>query len=298
MKTVFIFFTFVSFTLSTYGQKLSIAWEEFTASDFVEAVKKSEGVCIVPIGVIEKHGQHLPLGTDMYIVREISRRAAEKEYCIVYPYYFMGQNFVAAAQPGTITYSSDLLFEMLDETCREISRNGIKKIILVTMHSGNMSFLNYFCQEQMVSPRDYVVYAGHPTGNAETQKRIREMRKTTVGEHADELETSTMLAIRPDLVKMDRVANESGVNQNLSPLANMTGLRFYTQYPSHYSGDAKDANKALGEINIEGCAEELISWIKTVKTDKTMLQLQDLFFKKSLSPLETKAWETESWKVK
>ena len=298
MKSVFIFFAIVSFSLSIYGQKLSTVWEELTASDFVEAVKKSEGVCIVPIGVIEKHGQHLPLGTDMFVVREVSRRAAEKEYCIVYPCYFVGQNFAATPQPGTISYSSDFLFEMLDETCREIARNGIKKIILVTMHSENMSFLNYFCQEQMESPRDYVVYAGRPTGNAETQRKIREMRKTTAGEHADELETSVMLAIRPDLVKMDRVANESGVHQNLSPLANMTGLRFYAQYPNHYSGDAKDANKALGELSIEGSVEELIGWIKTVKTDKAMPQLQELFFKKSQSPLETKAWETESWQVK
>ena len=292
----YVFLTILSFSLSVYGQKLPTAWEEFTASDFVEAVKKSEGVCIVPVGVIEKHGPHLPLGTDVYIVREISRRAADKEYCIVYPYYFVGQNFSAISQPGAITYSSEFMFEMLDETCREIARNGIKKIILVTMHSGNMSFLNYFCQEQMESPRDYVVYAGRPTGNAETQRKIREMRKTTAGEHADELETSAMLVIRPDLVKKDRIASESGVKQNLSPLVEMTGFRFYAQYPNHYAGDAKDANAALGEINLEGSTEELIRWIKTVKADKSMPQLQDVFFKKSQSPLDTRPWETTPWK--
>jgi creatinine amidohydrolase len=296
MKIIIAFFSIVSFTLSVYGQKLPTAWEEFTASDFVAAVKKSEGVCIVPVGVIEKHGQHLPLGTDVYIAREISRRAAGKEYCIVYPCYFVGQNFSAMSQPGTISYSSEFMFEMLDETCREIARNGIKKIILVTAHSGNMSFLNYFCQEQMESPKDYVVYAGRPTGGAETQRKIREMRKSPAGEHADEVETSTMMAIRPDLVKIDRAASESGVKQNLSPLAEMTGLRFYAQYPNHYAGDAKDANAALGEINLEGCADELVNWIKTVKADKAMPQLQDVFFRKSQSPLETKPWENEPWK--
>ena len=298
MKYVIIFLTVVTFSLSSYGQGLSVFWEDLTASDFVEAVTLSEGVCIVPVGVIEKHGSHLPLGTDLFIAREISLRAAQKEYCIVYPTYFVGQNFAAMSQPGAIAYSSELLFEMLDETCREIARNGIKKIILLTMHSGNMSFLNYFCQHQKQSPKDYVVYAGRPLGDAETQRKIREMRKTTGGEHADELETSVMLALRPDLVKMDRVANETGVGQNISPLASMTGLRFYAQYPNYYAGDAKDANRELGEMSLDGSVKEVVRWLKTIKADKTMTQLQELFFEKSNAPLETKPWEQELWEVK
>jgi creatinine amidohydrolase len=155
MKSLFTAIFVFTFALpALLGQKLPTGWEELTSSDFALAVKQSEGVCVVPMGVIEKHGQQLPLGTDVYTAREISRRAAAKEYCIVYPYYFMGQIFEAQHQPGTIAYSPDLLYRLLDETCREISRNGIKKIILVNSHGGNNAFLQYFCQTQLATPRD------------------------------------------------------------------------------------------------------------------------------------------------
>ena len=287
-KSIFVLFSIVLYSLSVYGQKLPAAWEELTASDFVEAVKKSEEVCIVPIGVIEKHGQHLPLGTDVYIAREVSRRAAEKEYCVVYPYYFMTQNYIAMPQPGTIAYSTGLMYQLLDETCREIARNGFIKIILVNSHGGNTNFLNYFCQMQMESPKDYVVYTITPQPDNATRTKIREMRKTTTGGHADELESSIMLAIHPDLVKMERATSESGDNQALLPLGELTGMRWYGQYPNHYAGDAKDANAALGEIQIEGTSVELAKLIKAVKADQATLQLQKEFFQKSQHPLETK----------
>jgi len=288
MKFKYILFLILLFSLTVNGQKIPAAWEELTASDFVLGVKKAEGVCIVPLGVIEKHGQHLPVGTDVQIAREYCRRAAEKEYCIVYPSLFMGQNFIAMPQPGTVAYSTELLFKLLDETCREIARNGLKKIILVNSHGGNSNFLNYFCQMQMESPKDYVVYSIRPEPDAETKAKIVGMRKTTAGGHADEVETSSMMAIHPDLVKIERATRESGVNQNLLPLGEITGMRWYGQYPNHYAGDAKDANAALGEIQIEGCSVALAKLIKAVKDDRVTLPLQKEFFQKSQSPLETK----------
>ena len=196
------------------------AWEELTSSDFEIAVKQSEGVCIIPMGVIEKHGQHLPLGTDVFTSRESALRAAQKEYAIVYPFYFAGQIFEAMHQPGTIAYSPDMLYNLLDETCREISRNGIKKIILVNGHGGNTYFLQYFCQTQLAKERDYSLYLFTPAVDAETQKVISSMRKSKTGGHADEGESSTMLAIRPDLVKMERATAESGEEQKRLNLPN------------------------------------------------------------------------------
>jgi len=286
MKRSILFTTIVIISMSVYGQTISTIWDELTASEFVAGVEKAEGVCLVPIGVIEKHGQHLPLATDVLMVREISRRAAEKEYCIIFPYYYMGQNFVAMPQPGTIAYSSELMFKMLDETCREIARNGLKKIILVNGHGGNNFFLPYFCQMQMESPKDYVVYWVNPSADEETQKKIRAMRKTTTGGHADEMESSNVMAVYPDLVKIDRATSESGENQRLSPLGELTGIRWYVQYPNHYAGDAKDANAALGELSIESVSSELAKLIKAIKADQATPGLQSEFFKKSQSPLE------------
>ena len=70
------------------AQNLSSAWEELTSAEFRYAVERSEGVCIVPMGVIEKHGQHLPLGTDVFTSRHTSLQAAGKEYAVVLPMPF------------------------------------------------------------------------------------------------------------------------------------------------------------------------------------------------------------------
>ncbi|NDV96522.1 creatininase family protein [Dysgonomonas sp. 521] len=273
--------------LSAQG-KLPIGWEELTAPDFVKAVKQSEGVCIIPMGVIEKHGPHLPLGTDVYTAREISRRAAGKEYCIVYPYYFVGQIFEAKQQPGTIAYSSELIYKMLEETCQEISRNGIKKIILANSHGGNTTFLQYFCQTQLEKQRDYAVYLFTPSVDAETQKKITSMRKSTTGGHADEVETSSVMAIRPDLVKLDQATAESGKDMDRLQLKNVyTGIWWYAKYPNHYAGDAKDAHKELGEISLQQRGDQLAEVVKIVKGDQTTIRLQNDFFKESTSPLDT-----------
>jgi len=291
MKSLFFTVVIFSFSLSmSYGQNLSANWEELTASDFTLAVKQSESVCVVPMGVIEKHGQHLPLGTDVYTSREICRRAAIKEYCIIYPFYFMGQIFEAQHQPGTIAYSPELLYQLLDETCKEIARNGIKKIILVNGHGGNNAWLQYFCQVQLATPRDYIVYTITPSVSPDVQRKIAELRKTTTGGHADEVETSSMLVVRPDLVKMERATNESGDNQNqLKHVSDVfAGINWYAQYPNHYAGDAKDANPVLGELCIEGRSQQLIEIIKAVKADQDAIRLQNEFFKDSQAPLNTK----------
>lgn len=275
-------------TAITQAQNLPIGWEELTAPDFVEAVKQSNGVCVIPMGVIEKHGPHLPLGTDVYTARDVSRRAAEKEYCIVYPYYFVGQIFEAKQQPGTIAYSSDLLYKFLEETCQEISRNGIKKIILMNSHGGNTTFLQYFCQTQLDKYKDYAVYLFTPTVDDETQKKIISMRKSTTGGHADEVETSTMMVVRPDLVKIDQATSESGEDQNRLDLKNAyTGIWWYAKYPNHYAGEAKDANPELGKISLEQRSNQLAEVIKMVKEDQNTINLQNDFFRESLLPLDT-----------
>ena len=81
-----------------------------TAPEFISAVEKSEATCLIPIGVLEKHGPHLPLGTDMLSIGEIAVRAAQKEYAIVFPHYYFGQIHEARHQPGTLAYSQELPF--------------------------------------------------------------------------------------------------------------------------------------------------------------------------------------------
>src|SRR6266849_5590729 len=174
------------------AQPHSVKWEELTAGDFVAAIQKAQGVCLLPFGILEKHGPHLPLGTDLINVRYAALHGAEQEYAVVYPEYYFGQIFEAKHEPGTIAYSASLQLELLHETTSEMARNGCKKIIIVNGHGGNNHLLPFFAQSQMTSPRDYVVYvyqpAGHPPG--------RPPMKSSFDSHAGESETSHVMVSR------------------------------------------------------------------------------------------------------
>ena len=105
---------------------LSAHWEELTAADFRSAIQQSQGTCLLPFGILEKHGPHLPLGTDLLDVRYAALHAAEQEYAVVFPEYYFGQIFEARHEPGTVAYSRGLQLQLLQETTDEMARNGCK----------------------------------------------------------------------------------------------------------------------------------------------------------------------------
>lgn len=81
LKTIFLLALCLS-GIGVQAQNLSVQMEELTAVQFKEAVQKSSKTVILPIGVLEKHGPQMPLGTDVYTAREIALRAAEVEYAV------------------------------------------------------------------------------------------------------------------------------------------------------------------------------------------------------------------------
>ena len=267
-------------------QKLSVHWEELTAPDFVQAIARSGGTCLLPFGIIEKHGPHLPLGTDLLDVRYAALHAADEEYAVVFPEYYFGQIFEARHQPGTVAYSSHLQLELLQETTDEMARNGCKKVIIVNGHGGNEHLLPFFAQAQLESPHDYVVYVlglvATPPGGPP--------KKTSNDMHAGESETSTMLISRPDLVHMDRAKDQSGADQARLHLPEnlYTGIWWYARFPNHYSGDGSAATRELGQFKMEHWIQTIVDSIKAVKADQTSLALQNEFYEKTKHPLDTK----------
>ena len=273
----------------TPPEKLPVHYEELTAPDFVTAVGHAGNTCLIPIGVLEKHGPHLPLGTDMLDVREVAIRAAAKEYCVVFPAYYFGQIFEAKHQPGTIAYSTDLLWQILQETCDELGRNGFTNIVLVNGHGGNNSFLPFFCQAQLERKRDYAVFIFQPALDAATREQARKLRTTTTGGHADEAETSSMYAHRPDIVHPERAGDQSGEDMkrlDSLPFA-YTPIWWYAKYPNHYAGDGSHASKELGELLITSEVDQLVKLVKFLKTDITTHRLQREFYERSEQPLDT-----------
>jgi creatinine amidohydrolase len=270
------------------GKELSVHYEELTAVQFVAAVHQAGETCVIPLGIIEKHGPHLPLGTDLLGAREVARAAAAREYTIVFPPYFVGQIYEAKPQPGTMAYKPELVWEFLQQTCTELSRNGFKKIILFNGHGGNNNFLQYFCQVQLAERKNYALYLFNPGEDAEFAKKVNSMRKTMVDGHAGEMETSSMLATHPHLVQQEVAGTQSGADQDrLTNLPDTyVGIWWYAKFPNHYAGDGRAGDKKLGQLLFEHDVAQLAAMIKAVKADTMVLKLQDQFFNESENPLQ------------
>ncbi len=285
-KVLIALIVLLSQTFGWAQVKLSVHWEELTADEFRSAIEQSRGTCLLPFGILEKHGQHLPLGTDLLKVRYAALRAAEQEFAVVFPEYYFGQIFEARHEPGTIAYSTHLQLELLQETTDEMARNGCKKIIIVNGHGGNEDLLPFFAQTQLEKPHDYVVFVmpilePAPGGPP---------KKTSVDMHGGESETSKMLVARPDLVHMDRANQESGADQAGLKLPDTlyTGIWWYARFPNHYSGDGSVATRERGKYEMKDWNDAIVTAIRAVKADQESLKLQNEFFEKAKHPLDTR----------
>ncbi len=240
---------------------------------------------MLPFGILEKHGPHLPIGTDLLNTRKATIDAAEREYAIVFPDYYFGQIFEAKQQPGTIAYSPHIQMELLQETTDEMARNGCKKIIIVNGHGGNNYFLPYFVQTQLEKPHDYVVYLFglyDPKGGP--------ARKTTGPDmHAGEVESSMTEYNFPDLAKPEQAKSQSGADLHRQHLPDTlyTGIWWYARFPNHYSGEGSAATKEMGEFQVKAWEDAIVEAIKAVKADTETKKIQDEYYEKISHPLDT-----------
>lgn len=272
------------------AQDLSVKLEELTAIEFKEALDKSSRTAILPIGVLEKHGPHMPLGTDVYTAREMALRAAEEEYTVVFPWYYFSQINEARHQPGTIAYSPELIWRILQETLDELSRNGFEKIIIVNGHGGNKAFLEYFGISQLSKKRDYSLYWYQPSYDPEVIRKAESITmQDKLDQHAGNRETSMVEAIVPDLVHPEIAGTQSGAD--LDRISNLhhvyTGIWWYASFPNHYGGDGSKANAEAGEMILDSVVKQFAQVIREIKADRNVPELQERFFKEAENPLET-----------
>lgn len=273
------------------AQDLPVQLQEITAVQFKDAVKKSSETVIIPIGVMEKHGPHMPLGTDLYTAREIAIRAAEMEYAVVFPWYYFSQINEARQQPGTICYSPELIWRMLQETLDELSRNGFKKIILINGHGGNAAFLEYFTMAQLSEKRDYTLYWYKQSYDQEVIKQAKALTMNDkINQHAGNRETSMVESIVPDLVRPELAGTQSGEDlARLKHLDNVyTSIWWYARFPNHYAGDGSKANAEAGKLIMDSLVAQFADVILNIKEDKAAPALLEEYYKAAENPLQTK----------
>ena len=265
-------------------------WIELTAPDFAQAVSESGGVCLVPLGVIEKHGTHLPLGTDSLVVERVAERAVAEERALLFPTLHFGQIAEARHVPGTIALRHETYWNLLDNLCEEIARNGCRRIVLLNGHGGNEGFLSYFAMTRMEKPRPYSLYVirlGDYMQPVLESPEWKARMQSPFDYHGGEAETSSMLAVRPDLVKLDAVVANGQAQRRLAhlPRVLVSGIWWYADYPNHYAGDAAASTPEKGEFLLPRWGAAVAAVLRSVKADNVTARLEAEFFARGEQPL-------------
>ncbi len=247
-------------------------WENLTVPQFARAVEETKGVAILPMGVIEPHARHIPLGIDSTVSFEVSKRAAEIEPAIVLPVNHWGINHACYHRAGGIVIKSDVVLALLRSLCDEISRNGIKKIIInATGHGGPV--FDFFIQTQVERDIDYVVYNFNVPGPA-CPPELAQLFVDKEDCHAGEKETSEALHLyeKEGLVDMATISKERFGRTKLTEHLGKAGLlvrplHWFGEYPTMQSGHGKEGTVEKGEKSINHRVQALVKAIRVVKED-------------------------------
>jgi creatinine amidohydrolase len=254
-------------------------YEDLTSPDVAEASKRGL-VAVLPVGSIEIHGPHMPVGTDSKAVYEIAKRAAEKEEAVVLPplyYAYVPEN---RHFPGTISLTARTLLSLLEEICDEASRNGFKKILIVNGHGGNNNILRVFLRETLTKRKDYVVYALIGPLSP-IRDLIEELFKGRRIGHAGEMETSMGLYLFGDLIKMEDVKREAEVGSTGLPKEIETQVDWQAYAVQVYLGDPRRATREKGKKLIDKLVEFLADAIRRVKEDEKVPRILDDFYRRA-----------------
>ena len=164
---------------------------------------KEVDIALLPVGAIEQHGPHLPLDTDAFDADYLARKVAEncsKPHPLVLPLVPYGVSYHHDDFSGTISISNDTLSRFVYEIGMSAAKNGITKLIIINGHGGNVPALKFAAQ---LNNRDARIFTTVDTGET-SDTDLAHICETENDVHAGEIETSTSLATRPHLVKMNK----------------------------------------------------------------------------------------------
>ena len=288
-------------------------WEELREEEFDAAIERSGGLCAVPLGCLEKHGEHLPVGTDSLVCESLVRDAAERSDVVVFPCakwlgdvscYHAVERPEASDNLGFIGISPETLMRVLGELCDEIARNGFTKILIVNGHGGNDPLLDYFTRAQFYKKKNYVTmwtfaYNYNSLKPARLLEKINRDRsefamltdadystleawaKTgTGGGHADFRETALVYGTYPELVCPSRFKDEKYglTGARLGFLAehgvNCTLLRWFANNPGCFGAFAPEGcSETIGRAVVKTCVDRLAEIFDCIKKNKECLEV-------------------------
>lgn len=234
-----------------------LTWEE--AADAVEQYP----IAMLPIGGgTKEHGPHLPLGTDMMVVDELAERVLQAYPVMLLPTLPYAYYPAFVDWPGSVSIEANHFKDMVGDIIRSLHRHGTKKFFIldggVSTHYPLLTLARDLHNELGI----YVAVTNILGLGSEVEEEIAEQES---GGHADEMETSCMLVIRPDLVKMERAVKEfrrvmPGVMGANGVIKVSIGGKMRTQ--SGVNGDPTLATVEKGEQVLAAMAQDMVTYLK------------------------------------
>lgn len=182
---------------------------EFARATWTEAAEHrpaEPGVVVLPFGALEQHGPHLPLSTDTLQAEEIARRLAERLDAVLLPAIPLGNTWGNDSLPGTVSIGAATVTAICEDVADALTRGGYRLLVVVNGDYGNRLPLHTAAERLAARGGLPVVVLDYP-GLVEIGDQVKESPWAAPGLcHADELETSMVLAVAPDLVRTDRLA--------------------------------------------------------------------------------------------
>jgi creatinine amidohydrolase len=240
---------------------VSRLWQDLTWTDFRSL--PDDAVAILPVAAVEQHGPHLPVSVDATINAGVLARALElvpdDATVLALPMQSVGLSVEHVRFPGTLTLSAETLIAVLTEIGRGVGRAGVRRLVILNTHGGQPQVVDIVC---CMASR-----LGLPPGIALSGDEQRH------GIHGGLVETSLMLHLRPDLVRMDHAADfrsawlaQEGEMSLLTPEGGV-GFGWETQdlHPAGALGDARAGSAVTGAAILEYQAARLATLLDEVR---------------------------------
>ena len=251
--------------MTTRQKKNQFLWLDELSTVEASQAAKDGTVMIFPVGSVEEHGNHLPLCTDSIQPEYIALEVAKKTGCLVAPPFRYGVCNATRNFAGTLTIEFDTLYKVAHDILSELVRNGFYRIIVLSGHAGNSHMVAL-----RLAAQDIVV-----KNSAKNESKVRIMvlsdfdfaeelspKYADVNDgHAGTLETSRVMAIKPELIK----AKGKASTWQMPRFEVVAHPELY--FPSGVNGDPTTASKEKGQRINEYIINEIEKLVKELQKD-------------------------------
>ncbi|BAQ64878.1 creatininase family protein [Geminocystis sp. NIES-3709] len=243
-----------------------LTWQEIK-----QMPHKNNTVIIQPIGAIEQHGYHLPLVVDSAISQGVLGKALTmldlKIPAFAMPTLYYGKSNEHEGFVGTISLSANTLSSLIEETATSIYQAGFRKLVLMNSHGGQPQIMEIVARDLHQKYPDFWVFPFFTWRVPNITNQLLTEEEKEFGIHAGDAETSLMLALLPDRVKMDLAIKEYPRNLAPDSLLSMEGQLPFSWLTKDISdsgvmGDATVATKEKGDLILQSLAQ---GWVRVIE---------------------------------